>query len=103
MSYLEHVSELKVSSARVYFSYVADVVTNLSPQLYGTSPWNALLKDKLENSFQNAAICLPHRNLRRWCACRSVILIDACPNKSLSEVSDSKTSQTEQSRYPAYH
>ena len=27
----------------------ADEVTNLWPQAYGTSPWNAVLKDKLEN------------------------------------------------------
>jgi hypothetical protein len=27
----------------------ADVVENLWPQAYGTSPWNAVLKDKLEN------------------------------------------------------
>lgn len=27
----------------------ADVVENLWPQAYGTSPWNAILKDKLEN------------------------------------------------------
>lgn len=27
----------------------ADVVKNLWPQAYGTSPWNAVLKDKLEN------------------------------------------------------
>ncbi len=27
----------------------ADVVNNLWPQAYGTSPWNAVLKDKLEN------------------------------------------------------
>ncbi|MEO6339625.1 MAG: hypothetical protein ABIO39_06275 [Caulobacteraceae bacterium] len=27
----------------------ADVVENLWPQAYGTSPWNAQLKDKLEN------------------------------------------------------
>ncbi len=27
----------------------ADTVDNLWPQAYGTSPWNAVLKDKLEN------------------------------------------------------
>jgi len=27
----------------------ADEVSNLWPQAYGTSPWNAVLKDKLEN------------------------------------------------------
>lgn len=27
----------------------ADIVKNLWPQAYGTSPWNAVLKDKLEN------------------------------------------------------
>lgn len=27
----------------------ADVVDNLWPQAYGSSPWNAVLKDKLEN------------------------------------------------------
>ncbi|MCD6707740.1 MAG: hypothetical protein HZY77_02840 [Thiobacillus sp.] len=27
----------------------ADEVINLWPQAYGTSPWNAVLKDKLEN------------------------------------------------------
>ena len=27
----------------------ADAVENLWPQAYGTSPWNAVLKDKLEN------------------------------------------------------
>lgn len=31
----------------------ADEVKNLWPQAYGTSPWNAVLKDKLENRLHN--------------------------------------------------
>ncbi len=31
----------------------ADEVKNLWPQAYGTSPWNAVLKDRLENRLHN--------------------------------------------------
>ena len=37
----------------------ADDVKNLWPQSYGTSPWNAHLKDKLENRL-HAEICRRH-------------------------------------------
>ena len=34
----------------------ADVISNLWPQAYGTKPWNAVLKDKLENRL-NKEMC----------------------------------------------
>jgi hypothetical protein len=34
----------------------ADEIANLWPQAYGTSPWNATLKDKLENRL-NKEMC----------------------------------------------
>lgn len=41
----------------------ADDVNNLWPQAYGTSPWNALLKDKLENRLHKE-MCAGHISLK---------------------------------------
>ena len=41
----------------------ADEVANLWPQAYGTSPWNAVLKDKLENRL-NKEMCAGQITLR---------------------------------------
>ncbi|HEX8873283.1 MAG TPA: hypothetical protein VF780_01550 [Nitrosospira sp.] len=41
----------------------ADEVKNLWPQAYGTSPWNAVLKDKLENRL-NREMCAGNISLR---------------------------------------
>ena len=41
----------------------ADEVSNLWPQAYGTSPWNAVLKDKLENRL-NKEMCAGSITLR---------------------------------------
>ena len=46
----------------------ADEVANLWPQSYGTSPWNAVLKDKLENRL-NKEMCagqITLREARQW-------------------------------------
>ena len=42
----------------------ADEVNNLWPQAYGTSPWNAVLKDKLENRL-NREMCAGHITLQQ--------------------------------------
>jgi len=42
----------------------ADEVKNLWPQAYGTSPWNASLKDKLENRL-NKEMCAGHITLKQ--------------------------------------
>ena len=42
----------------------ADEVVNLWPQAYGTSPWNAVLKDKLENRL-NKEMCAGHISLKQ--------------------------------------
>jgi hypothetical protein len=42
----------------------ADEVKNLWPQAYGTSPWNASLKDKLENRL-NKEMCSGRVSLKR--------------------------------------
>lgn len=41
----------------------ADEVANLWPQAYGTSPWNAVIKDKLENRL-NKEMCAGQITLR---------------------------------------
>jgi len=41
----------------------ADVIENLWPQPYGTTPWNAGLKDKLENRL-NREMCAGHITLK---------------------------------------
>jgi len=50
----------------------ADVVKNLWPEAYGTSPWNAHLKDKLENRLHNE-VCARHITLTQ---ARSMITHD---------------------------
>jgi hypothetical protein len=42
----------------------ADEIVNLWPQAYGTSPWNAVLKDKLENRL-NREMCMGHISLKQ--------------------------------------
>ena len=42
----------------------ADVVKNLWPQAYGSSPWNAHLKDKLENRLHKE-VCAGHITLKQ--------------------------------------
>jgi hypothetical protein len=42
----------------------ADDVSNLWPQAYGTSPWNAHLKDKLENRLHKE-MCAGHITLKQ--------------------------------------
>lgn len=42
----------------------ADAVKNLWPQAYGTSPWNAHLKDKLENRLHKE-MCAGHITLKQ--------------------------------------
>jgi hypothetical protein len=47
----------------------ADDVKNLWPQAYGTSPWNAQLKDKLENRLHKEACekqSIKLRQARKW-------------------------------------
>jgi hypothetical protein len=50
----------------------ADEVRNLWPQAYGTSPWNAVLKDKLENRLHNE-ICAGRITLK---AARAMLVQD---------------------------
>jgi hypothetical protein len=50
----------------------ADEVANLWPQAYGTSPWNAMLKDKLENRL-NKEMCAGHISLK---AARDMLVKD---------------------------
>ena len=50
----------------------ADDIANLWPQAYGTSPWNAALKDKLENRL-NKEICAGHLSLK---AARDMLVKD---------------------------
>lgn len=42
----------------------ADVVENLWPESYGTTPWNARLKDKLENRLHKE-VCAGHISLKK--------------------------------------
>lgn len=42
----------------------ADVVENLWPEAYGTTPWNAHLKDKLENRLHRE-VCAGHITLKK--------------------------------------
>lgn len=42
----------------------ADEVSNLWPQAYGTSPWNAVLKDTLENRL-NREMCAGRISLKQ--------------------------------------
>ena len=50
----------------------ADDPKNLWPQAYGTSPWNAVLKDTLENRLHNE-VCAGHISLR---AARGMLVND---------------------------
>lgn len=50
----------------------ADEVANLWPQAYGSSPWNAVLKDKLENRL-NREMCGGHISLKQ---ARTMLLND---------------------------
>lgn len=50
----------------------ADEVKNLWPQAYGTSPWNAILKDKLENRL-NKEMCAGKISLK---AARDMLVHD---------------------------
>ena len=50
----------------------ADVIKNLWPQAYGTTPWNATLKDKLENRLHKE-VCAGHITLK---AAREMIVDD---------------------------
>ncbi len=50
----------------------ADVVSNLWPQAYGRSPWNAALKDRLENRL-NKEMCAGHIALK---AARAMLVND---------------------------
>jgi hypothetical protein len=52
-----------VSSNRVVLGG-ADEVKNLWPQAYGTSPWNAVLKEKLENRL-NKEMCVGNITLKQ--------------------------------------
>lgn len=50
----------------------ADEVINLWPQAYGTSPWNAVLKDKLENRLHKE-MCAGNITLKK---AREMLVID---------------------------
>ena len=50
----------------------ADDPKNLWPQAYGTTPWNATLKDKLENRLHNE-VCARHISLK---AARGMLIND---------------------------
>ena len=50
----------------------ADDIKNLWPQAYGTSPWNAVMKDKLENRLHKE-MCAGHITLK---AARFMIVHD---------------------------
>lgn len=50
----------------------ADEIINLWPQAYGTSPWNAVLKDKLENRLHKE-MCAGNITLKK---AREMLVID---------------------------